>query len=642
MKLAFCEIPKGQKNPQSKGWNEKSAAIYDIGKLRGGNVGLLPAYCEPPLVHLDVDNVELAEPMLAQIGFDINCTRGRFRSGRDNSLSYIFESGSDILPSTQFQVGDNLAYELRMASKDGKSVCSLLPPSVHPSGSVYSWCSKPFVFDPLPESLRLQWRHRLELMKSVPPILDSICNGIVTDVEDALRYIDADCDYNTWIEILFSIQSTNLPNAREIALQWSKTSSQKFNQTAFNNAWNSYKPGHYSKGTLFHYAKLSGRRLKGEEKVHLIDSGTNGNMITKPELPASSRSTFAILKEMSIRGKSEEMGQTMTDNVFVLKDIALMGQWTTINARYNAGKTLLTMWMLRESIKSGEIDPRDVVYVNCDDDERGEAAKAKICEMFGFEMVVDGRSGFQAEDLLDRYIPALIKNDEARGKVFILDTLKVFVDVMNKSSCRNFGILAKRFTGMGGTIIALAHVNKYNDRETGKPIFEGTSDVPNDCHCTYTIDVVNEEYGVHTVEWARGKKRGDNAASVSFQFTSRTGMSYHEILDSVVRLDDRAITEIRETISAHEKLKNNGEIINVAREVIAESDGRWFKGQVVKEIQARCQQHGLRGPIGVNAIRKVLNDHEGKNYEAGHRWVCKQFENGWSLVLVNKGGLKKQ
>ena len=118
-------------------------------------------------------------------------------------------------------------------------------------------------------------------------------------------------------------------------------------------------------------------------------------------------------------------------------------------------------------------------------------------------------------------------------------------------------------------------------------------------------------------------------------------MSYHEILDSVVRLDDRAITEIRETISAHEKLKNNGEIINVAREVIAESDGRWFKGQVVKEIQARCQQHGLRGPIGVNAIRKVLNDHEGKNYEAGHRWVCKQFENGWSLVLVNKGGVKK-
>ena len=57
--------------------------------------------------------------------------------------------------------------------------------------------------------------------------------------------------------------------------------------------------------------------------------------------------TLDKIRDMSIGGNLEKMKQQMLDDVFVLKDLALLGQSSIFYAKYNVGKTLLTLWLLR-------------------------------------------------------------------------------------------------------------------------------------------------------------------------------------------------------------------------------------------------------------------------------------------------------
>ena len=86
------------------------------------------------------------------------------------------------------------------------------------------------------------------------------------------------------------------------------------------------------------------------------------------------------LKKFSITGQSEELMARMASEVFVMKDIAISGQWTTIFGAPDAGKPLLTLWMLFEQIQNSTILGSNIYYVNADDNSRGYAIKAAIAE----------------------------------------------------------------------------------------------------------------------------------------------------------------------------------------------------------------------------------------------------------------------
>ena len=72
--MALVAIPKGQKGPDTKGWNEPANAITDqerAGELNG-NIGLAHAYCSPlPTMALDLDDMERASAWLAVRGIDV-------------------------------------------------------------------------------------------------------------------------------------------------------------------------------------------------------------------------------------------------------------------------------------------------------------------------------------------------------------------------------------------------------------------------------------------------------------------------------------------------------------------------------------------------------------------------------------------
>ena len=54
------------------------------------------------------------------------------------------------------------------------------------------------------------------------------------------------------------------------------------------------------------------------------------------------------LTQYSITGQSKKLREQMLADQFILKNIAIMGQWTTIYGSPNSGKTLITNWLLKE------------------------------------------------------------------------------------------------------------------------------------------------------------------------------------------------------------------------------------------------------------------------------------------------------
>jgi len=62
--------------------------------------------------------------------------------------------------------------------------------------------------------------------------------------------------------------------------------------------------------------------------------------------------------------------------------LAIFGQSTIFYAKPNAGKTLMVIYLLKESIKAGKINGEDVFYINADDTYRGLVQKLMIAEKY--------------------------------------------------------------------------------------------------------------------------------------------------------------------------------------------------------------------------------------------------------------------
>jgi len=218
-------------------------------------------------------------------------------------------------------------------------------------------------------------------------------------------------------------------------------------------------------------SKQNKEKLKREE-VRLSDASS---LLREKERP---RLTF---DSIALNGNSTKMEEQMLEDTYVLMLIAILGQHTAIYAGPNFGKTLIVLWLIIEAINNGNFKPSNLLYINADDNYKGLTQKLKIAEKHGLLMTAPGYNNFQAIHLT-KMLREYVIHDEANGKIVILDTLKKFTDLMDKKAGSDFGNVAREFTGKGGTIISLAHVNKKKDSD-GKSVMAGTTDISDDADC---------------------------------------------------------------------------------------------------------------------------------------------------------------
>jgi hypothetical protein len=275
----------------------------------------------------------------------------------------------------------------------------------------------------------------------------------------------------------------------------------------------------------------------------------------------------------------------------------------------NTGKTLLTLKLLTESINKRIIDPEAVFYINADDNIRGLADKSELAEEFGFHMLAPNHNGFKASFALD-LIRELSNTDDALGTIIILDTLKKFTDLMDKRKATEFGDVIRDFVSAGGTFIGLAHTNKHKSAD-GKSVFAGTSDIRDDSDCAFIIDRVVDSDAETVIEFTMDKNRGDVEDKVGFSYTRVKGQSYRSLFDSVVRLEQGSIQNMRGQAEVARKLADDDETIALITEAIV--SGTVLKTEIVNYVKG---QSGM--PL--RTIKDVLDRRTGTIYELGHRW----------------------
>jgi hypothetical protein len=320
----------------------------------------------------------------------------------------------------------------------------------------------------------------------------------------------------------------------------------------------------------------------------------------KPEFP---------LKNYLINNSLAEMKAQMLRDVFVLDGIALLGQLTVIYAKPNAGKTLTTIYMLTESIKSRRIKGEDVFYINADDSGNGLTAKLEIAVKYGFGMVAPSYGGFESDHLVNLLKKSII-DDTARGQIVVLDTLKKFTDLMHKTKGSEFMKVAREFTLKGGTMIMLAHANK-NRGADGKIVAGGTSDIGDDADCVYLLDEVSKTETTKTVLFDSAKKRGNNVQELSFSY-AMSSKNYSELLESVQMLDFETTEKTKKDFIVNTKREKDAAAIEAIIDGIKQGNNK--KADLIEFAT------GIEWKIPHRKVKQVLSDYTGEKLNNSTLW----------------------
>lgn len=317
------------------------------------------------------------------------------------------------------------------------------------------------------------------------------------------------------------------------------------------------------------------------------------------------------LAQFSMVADIKKLETKLQTDVFVLGRIALMGQATVIFAQPNAGKTLITLKLLIEAIKSGRVDAQSVFYINADDNYRGLITKAKLAARYGFHMLAPDHHGFDPAKF-QAYVDQIVTQDKARGSIVVLDTLKKFADTMDKRKSSEFNKTIRRFVLGGGTLIALAHVNKHKGAD-GKVIHAGTSDTLDDFDAAYVVEVVKRDATEVVVCFENRKNRGDNAQQASYSYAGKaTVSSYFDLFDSIEALDDETVKHNRALVEATKRVQKNEQIIGALLDAMLE--GHKTQSEIVS---VAATSSGL----GKIKLRQALIEHTGDDFLMGHCWT---------------------
>lgn len=278
--IALVPIPLGHKGPISKGWNEKSNVVTHVANeslLTGLNIGIAHAYCTPnPTCAIDLDDYKASKKWFADKGVNLDALLYSpdavvIHSGKVNSLKLIYRlpSGMPPMPSKSIKNPDKtMMIEFRCASAQGLTVQDVLPPSMHPSGTQYKFIGSGSILaiPTIPKSLFDIWvvlisaNTRVKKAKTVhtpPPETPRES----ARVQLMLSHISADCDYETYRDVVWSILSTGWTCAEQLAENWCRTAPHRFEEDNFINVVNSHDPNKANPitlGTLTFFARKGG------------------------------------------------------------------------------------------------------------------------------------------------------------------------------------------------------------------------------------------------------------------------------------------------------------------------------------------------------------------------------------------------
>ena len=347
-----------------------------------------------------------------------------------------------------------------------------------------------------------------------------------------------------------------------------------------------------------------------EEKPSSASPGTQTTPVALIR-PPGSRSALA---RYSLLNSTDELKAIAKKQRPLLGSVCLSTQATVFYAKPNVGKTLISLALLQEAIGTRRIEGDRCFYVAADDNPAGVLEKQLALKPYGVHVLSPGWKDFSTE-LLRAEMQRMIDTSTADGSFVILDTLKKVADLMDKKSSSSFADLVRRYVLAGGTFLGLAHTNKRAGSD-GRPIFGGTSDIVDDFDCAYTIMEVPQSSrpNERVVQFDCIKRRGDVAPQVAYQYSTKSDLSYVELLDSVQDVS----AEDLERANLKAQQEADAEPIEAIKDCIRE--GVTSKQEIKKEAARRAR-------TGQHKISEIIDRYAGSD-PAVHLWSYDTYDRG--------------
>lgn len=434
--------------------------------------------------------------------------------------------------------------------------------------------------------------------------------------------LDPDASYQDWLAVLMAIhhETGGSRVGFELADRWSSRGSKYRGTQEIEAKWRSFRFGSsqpVTVATLIHMLAQTGRSWEDlADRCGPQFEECETVVVPAEQWKAAPESKHPLAK-YSVRTRLDQLEREMVEQMPALGAFVLHGQATVIYAAPNTGKTLISLALLIEAIESGHVEPSKVFYANMDDNGHGLVQKTRFAQDYGFEMLADGHQGFGAKVLL-RVLEDLIASNAARGTIVILDTLKKFVNPMDKALTTEFTKLARRFVMKGGTVLALSHTNKRPD-DKGNPIPGGTSDIIDDFDAAFTLKKLAAAPNALEclVQFDRVKSRGAVPDRVAYRYSIDKTASYAEMVLSVREIDPEDFD-----LAANEAdFRADATLVNAIRDCIR--DGVELKMDIIDTVRKRLE-------VPKRAVEQILKKYTGSDPK----------RHQWRVTSIARGGLK--
>lgn len=439
----------------------------------------------------------------------------------------------------------------------------------------------------------------------------------VHDIKAMLASIDPDCGREDWIHIGMAIKFETNGSDEGFAIwdAWSGEGRKYPGTSELRKQWLSFRIDLSRPITIATIRRLvEDRGLDWREICVIAEDGGFKRCAPSPDTSLATQvqgshvGTMKInpLDKYSLRGMSEVLEREAVEQVPILGQLVLKGQFTTIYAAPNTGKTLITLSLLLDGINRKVINPNKLYYLNMDDHSSGLITKLKLADEYGFHMMAEGHRSFRVSEFLS-LLNELIDTDQCREIIIVLDTLKKFTNLMDKANSTSFTKVIRRFVVKGGSVIALAHTNKKLGLD-GKPVYGGTTDIVDDADCVYTLAVASssEETGEKIVEFENIKRRGNVDQTAAYAYKPEKNISYDELLLSVRSVDPLQLISCRQT----EQIKADSVVISAILECIRSGINTKMKLAAAAAAKAEVSQ---------NSALRLIEKYIGNDPNL-HRW----------------------
>lgn len=188
---------------------------------------------------------------------------------------------------------------------------------------------------------------------------------------------------------------------------------------------------------------------------------------------------------------TESHVKEMQDAVFIVEDLIVRGHMVAIVAPANFGKTALMVHFSEQIVSAGY----NLLYINCDASPADLKRHFQHAQRYKYKLVApDAIPGKSPRDVLVEFKRFLELGVDLSNVVIVLDTLKKFVDVIEKRAAKELYSLLRGLSVRGCTLVLLGHCNKHLDKEN-RTIYEGTADLRNDLDELIYLDAQKDPAG---------------------------------------------------------------------------------------------------------------------------------------------------